>query len=244
LKILPVIGVTARSAVNPDTGAHMDGTVSAYLNALSQAGAAPVIVPRRLSPEALRAVFQKLDGLLFPGGGDISPARLGSESHSTVYGVDDERDELEFALVRWAVELGKPFLGICRGIQVVNAALGGSLYLDIASQRPKSLLHSSPSDRPGSYLAHRVSVAAGSRLGRLLAQEAGPVNSLHHQAVREPAPGLQATAWAEDGVVEGVELPEHPFGLAVQWHPELLQDRAEMRRLFDGLVAAAERARS
>ncbi len=239
---LPIIGVTARSAVNPDTGAQMDGAVGAYLSALGQAGAVPVIVPRNLSPEALRAVFQRLDGLLFAGGGDISPARLGGETHPSIYGVDEERDALEFALVRWAAALGKPFLGICRGIQVVNAALGGSLYLDIASQRPESLPHSSPADRPGNYLAHRIRAVANSRLGCLLAQEEGPVNSLHHQAVRRLAPGVQAAAWAEDGLIEGVELPDHPFGLAVQWHPELLPDRADMRHLFEGRAAAAEQA--
>lgn len=240
----PLIGVTARSAVNPDTGAPMDGAVEAYLKALLQAGAAPLIVPRRLSPEALSEVFQKLDGLLLPGGGDIAPARLGGESHPAVYGIDDERDELEFTLARWAAAQDKPILGICRGIQVFNAALGGSLYLDIASQRPASasVRHDSPSDLPGSHLAHRVSVEPGSRLAALFGQAEGPVNSWHHQAVCDAAPGLRVTARAEDGLIEAVELPAHPFALAVQWHPEMLPDRPETRRLFAGLVEAARRS--
>jgi putative glutamine amidotransferase len=237
----PLIGVTARSAVNPDTGAYMDGVVAAYLQALLRAGAAPLIVPRSLSSEALSAVFQKLDGVLLPGGGDIAPARLGGESHPTVYGIDEHRDELEFCLARWAVEQAKPILGICRGIQVFNAALGGSLYLDIASQRPASVRHATDSDLPPSHLAHRVSVEPGTRLAALFGQPEGPVNSWHHQAVREAAPGLRVAAHAEDGLIEAVELPGHPFALAVQWHPEVLPDRPETRRLFAGLVEAAQR---
>jgi putative glutamine amidotransferase len=236
----PLIGVTARSAVNPDTGAAMDGAVEAYLKALLRAGAAPVLVPRRLPPEALSGVFLKLDGLLLPGGGDIAPARLGGESHPAVYGIDDERDELEFTLVRWAAEQAKPILGICRGIQVFNAALGGRLYLDIPSQRPTSVRHDTASDLPGSHLAHRVNVEPGSRLATLFGSAEGPVNSWHHQAVCDAAPGLWVTARAEDGLIEAVELPAHPFALAVQWHPEMLPDRPETQRLFAGLVAAAQ----
>lgn len=236
----PLIGITARSAVNPDTGAHMDGVVAAYLRALLQAGAAPLIVPRGLPPEALRGVFQKLDGLLLPGGGDIDPARLHSESHPTVYGIDGARDEMEFTLARWAVEQGKPILGICRGIQVFNAALGGSLYVDLAAQRPGAVRHDTSRDLPFDHLAHGVRVAAGSRLATLFGQAEGSVNSWHHQAVREAAPGLQVTAWADDGLIEAVELPGHPFALAVQWHPEMMPDRPESGRLFAGLVEAAQ----
>jgi putative glutamine amidotransferase len=239
----PVIGVTTRSAINPDTGTHMDGAVRAYLKALAEAGAAYILIPRNLAPDALRAVFEKVDGLLFPGGGDIAPARLGPATHPAVYGVDDERDELEFNLARWAAEQGKPFLGICRGIQVVNAALGGSLYLDLPSQRPGSLQHDSPRDWPGDRPAHRVIVTADTLLARVLGQTNLLVNSMHHQAVCAVAPGLELSAEAEDGVAEGVELPGHPFGLAVQWHPELMPDRPEMRRLFAGLAAAASAPR-
>ena len=217
----------------------MDGVLEPYLEALKRAGAAPVILPRRLPAEALSAIFQKLDGLLLPGGGDIAPARLGGEGHSAVYGVDEERDELEFTLVRWAAEQAKPMLGICRGIQVFNAALGGSLYLDVPSQRPGPVRHNTASELPHDHLAHRVSVEPGSRLAASWGES--PVNSWHHQAVREPAPGLRVTARAEDGLIEGLELPDHPFALAVQWHPEWLPDRPETLRLFASLVEAAGR---
>lgn len=236
---LPLIGITARSATNPDTAAPMEGAVVAYLASLLRAGAAPLIVPRRLPPEALSAIFAKLDGLLLPGGGDIAPARLGAESHPAVYGIDEERDELEFTLARWAVEQSKPILGICRGIQVFNAALGGSLYLDIASQRPDSVRHDTARGLPGAHLAHQVKVEPGSRLASLFGQPEGPVNSWHHQAVRDAAPGLVVTARAEDGLVEGLELPSHPFAVAVQWHPEMMPARPESQRLFEALVQAA-----
>ena len=235
----PLIGIPARSALNPDTQASMDGVVIAYLTAVARAGGVPLIVPRRLAPDALSAVFAKLDGILLPGGGDIDPARLGGESHPTVYGIDVERDALEFTLARWAVEQARPILGICRGIQVFNAALGGSLYVDISAQRPGALPHSTAHGLPLDYLAHRVSVEAGSRLAGLFGPAEGPVNSWHHQAVREAAPGLRVSARAEDGLIEGVELPAHPFALAVQWHPEMLPDRPESQRLFAGLVEAA-----
>jgi len=238
---IPVVGVTARSAVNPDTGTAMDGAVRAYLAALAQAGAAYVLIARNLPADALRAVYEKTDALLFPGGGDISPARLGEAPHPAVYGVDDERDAMEFTLARWAAEQGKPFLGICRGIQVINVALGGSLYQDIASQRPGSVLHSSPSEWPRDRAAHHVRVAPSSLLAGVLAQTETPVNSWHHQAVRAPASGLLVSAEAEDGIIEGLELPGHPFGLAVQWHPEMMSERVESRRLFAALTAAASR---
>jgi putative glutamine amidotransferase len=218
----------------------MDGAVEAYLKALVRAGAAPLIVPRRLPPEALEMVLGKLDGVLLPGGGDIAPARLGRASHPTVYGIDEARDDLEFTLARWAAERAKPLLAICRGIQVFNAALGGSLYLDIASERPRSVRHDTAKELPGSYLAHEVHVEPGSRLEALFGS-AGPVNSWHHQAVHEAAPGLWVTARAEDGLIEALELPEHPFALAVQWHPEMMPDRPESQRLFSGLVEAAQR---
>ncbi len=235
----PLIGVTGRSAVHPDTQMPMDGALETYLEALMRAGAAPVIVPRRLPAEALSAAFQKLDGLLLPGGGDVGPTRLGGQWHASVYGVDEERDELEFTLVRWAAEKAKPILGICRGIQVFNAALGGSLYLDIASQRPESVRHDTDADLPRDYLAHQVSIEPGSRLAACWGSSL--VNSWHHQAVREPAPALRVTARAEDGLIEGLELPDHPFALAVQWHPEWLPDRPEAQRLFASLVEAATR---
>jgi len=236
---IPVIGIPARQAINPVTQAPMEGITHTYLQALIEAGAAPVIIPRNLSTGAWEAIFDSVAALLFPGGSDVSPVRYGETTRPAVSGVSEAQDELELTLMGWAIERNKPFLGICRGMQVLNVALGGSLYQDIASQRPASLRHNAPGALPRNQLTHGVTVEPGSKLADCLGQTEIAVNSLHHQAVREPAPRLRVVALAEDQVIEGVELPQHPFGLGVQWHPEELLDHAEMRCLFESLVAAA-----
>ncbi len=167
----------------------------------------------------------------------FDPARYGAAPHPLAAGIDPARDEAELALARWAVADGRPLFGICRGAQVLNVALGGTLYGDV-SDHPGALRHTydRPAERP-----HPVQVAEGSRLAELLGVPVLDVNSLHHQAVRAVAPGLRVAARAPDGLVEALELPAHPFALAVQWHPESLPDAPEMQRLFAGLVAAAGR---
>ncbi len=202
-----------------------------------------MIIPGGLSEQGLQALFARLDGLLLTGGSDIDPQRFNGRPHPRVYGVDKQRDELEIRLVQMAAENGKPFLGICRGIQVINVALGGSLYTDISSQLANSLRHDWYPNIVRDYLAHPVSIAAGSCLAQVLGGESFEVNSLHHQGLDRLAPGLQAVAYAPDQLIEGVELPGHPFGLGVQWHPEWLQEHAPQRQLFQALVRAAEQGR-
>ncbi len=239
----PLIGITA-NYTPPNDGNF--GTISvgdSYIQAVIRAGGLPVILPVRLSPEALQALFARLDGLLFTGGSDIDPQRFNGQSHPRVYGIDEHRDELEIRLVRMAAQNGKPFLGICRGIQVINVALGGSLYTDISSQLANSLRHDWYPNIPRDYLSHPVSVAPESCLAWALGGESFEVNSLHHQGLERLAPSLQAVAYAPDHLIEGVELPGHPFGLGVQWHPEWLQEHAPQRRLFEELVRAAEPGR-
>lgn len=232
----PLIGVTSRSSNGPS---NLTGVSRSYLDALIQAGAVPVIIPVGLAQQALRDLFVRLDGLLLPGGGDISHLRLGLPPHPLLYQPDEPRDALEFALVRWAAAEGKPFLGICRGLQVLNAALGGSLILDLASEVPSALPHDAPDASRRDHLAHTVVVDPSSRLAALLGEQDLQVNSFHHQAILAPAPGLRVSARATDGVIEAVELPDHPFGLGVQWHPEELLHLAAMRSLFAGFVEAA-----
>jgi putative glutamine amidotransferase len=232
----PLIGVTSRSTNGPR---NLTGVSRSYLDALTQAGAAPLMIPVGLAEDALREVFDRVDGLLFPGGGDISHLRLGIPPHPQLYQPDEPRDALEFALVRWAAAEGKPFLGICRGVQVLNAALGGSLILDIASEVPGALPHDAPDTSPRDHLAHSIAVDPSSCLAAVLGEQDLQVNSLHHQAVLAPAPGLRVVARAPDGVIEALELPDHPYGLGVQWHPEELLRQASMQRLFAGLVQAA-----
>jgi putative glutamine amidotransferase len=148
---------------------------------------------------------------------------------------------MEINLVRAAVSAGLPFLAICRGIQVVNVALGGTLYTHISDQLPGALHHEYQDSRPRDYLSHPVDVKAGSRLAALLGSTHLMVNSMHHQGVQHVAPGLSPTAAAEDGLVEALELSNHLFGVAVQWHPEALPKLAAMQALFGGLVQASRR---
>jgi putative glutamine amidotransferase len=211
-----------------------------YLQAVIKAGGLPVIIPPVLSGQPLRELFARMDGILFTGGGDIDPLLFNGRPHPRVYGIEPTRDTLEIELVRLAAGEGKPFLGICRGIQVVNVALGGTLFTDIADQHTPEIKHDNFPDMPRNHLAHSVRLAEGSRLAQILGSLEVHVNSLHHQGVERVAPGLCSSATAPDQLVEGLELPGHPFGLAVQWHPEWLQEHAAQRALFRALIEAAQ----
>lgn len=219
------------------------GTITvgeSYVQAVYQAGGLPVVIPVGLSDQDLHDLLARLDGLLLTGGGDIDPARFSGQPHPRVYGIDERRDALEIGAAQIAVKTGKPFLGICRGIQVINVALGGTLFTDIGDQLEDPLRHDWYPDVPRNYLAHAVTVTQGSLLAQVLNGEAFEVNSLHHQGVEQVAPGLVPVAYSPDHLVEAVEVPGHPFGLGVQWHPEWLQEHASQRQLFQALVKAAE----
>jgi putative glutamine amidotransferase len=235
----PIIGVTTYSFTN-NSGQPQFALNQAYVSSLVRAGACPVLVPSALPEDLLPALLSRLDGLLFSGGGDVQPERYGSQPHPLVSEVDEYRDNLEIDLVNRAVQAGLPFFGICRGLQVINVALGGSLYEDILDQRPGSLMHQNVSEHPRHYLAHSIQARPGSGLEQILGSPAGQVNSLHHQGIRDLAPGLTATAHAPDGIIEAIELPGYPFGLAVQWHPECLQAHPPMQALFRAFVLAAQ----
>ncbi len=172
----------------------------------------------------------------------MDPAFFQGPAHAEVYGIDPDRDRVELELVRLAAGSKKPFFGICRGIQVINVALGGTLYTHIHDQHPGALRHDWYPNIPRDYLAHTVKVQESSSLSRILGKTTVETNSLHHQAVHQSAPRLTAVAWAPDGIIEAVELSDHPFGLGVQWHPENLQAHPEMRALFQALVAASSQA--
>jgi putative glutamine amidotransferase len=233
-----LIGITTAHMPHPE-GLPMVAVQESYVRSVLNAGGVPVLIPLGLQYCDLQVIFGWVDGILLTGGGDIDPQRFGGEAHPTVHQVDPERDEIEIRLVEDSVRLGKPFLGICRGIQVINVAFGGSLYTDISSQIPNSLAHEWVPGRPWSHLAHSVRVEQGSRLAEILGGTHFEVNSLHHQAISRLEHSFQATAFAPDGVIEAIELPEHPFGVAVQWHPEWLQDHPPMRALFGAFVQAA-----
>jgi len=236
-----VIGiVTSRILRNHMTNMYLN---EAYVQAVVGAGAAPLLIPLGLPEAALRQAVGRVDGVLFSGGGDMAPDRYGSQPHPRVAEVDEDRDRLELALFAQVLEDGTPFLGICRGFQVLNVAMGGTLYEDITDQHPGAIRHDHYPNIPRDHLAHPVQIIEETHLARILGKPVLEVNSLHHQGIRRLAEGLKASAHAPDGIVEGVEVPKHPFGLAVQWHPEWLGAHAPMRALFQAFVEAADKER-
>jgi putative glutamine amidotransferase len=221
-------------------GAASHGMGDPYVRALAGAGAMPILIPLVENEAGLRCAYHRLDGLLLAGGGDVDPTLYGESRHPATKYVTPERDRVEIALTRWALADAMPILAICRGIQVLNVAAGGTLYQDIADQLPGALKHDYHSDYPRSLTPHTVSLTPGSRLASLLIDPVTSVNSLHHQGIRHLAPGLSASAHSPDGLIEGVEHAEHPFALGVQWHPEeLVGHDSRMRRLFEAFVEVA-----
>ncbi len=231
----PLIGITTTHYKQKDP-LPGSGVSEAYVRAVHEAGGLPLLIPSGMKVGELENLAERLDGILFPGGGDIDPQYFNGKPHNRVYDIIPERDETELNLVRLAVDDGLPFLGICRGIQVINVALGGTLYTDIADQLPGALKHDYTERKT---MAHAIQVQAGSRLAGVVGTTKFEANSLHHQGIETVAAPLKAVAWATDGLVEAVENPGHPFGLAVQWHPEWLLEKREMRNLFTAFVAAA-----
>lgn len=234
----PLIGITSRHALTSE-GLPSVQILRAYVAAILEAGGAPILIPPDLPEDGWRTLFERLDGILFSGGADIGLEHFEGEPHSSMV-VETARDAIELPLLRAAVEADKPLLGICRGFQVMNVALGGTLYTHILDQLPNALQHDHSEGKPRTHLAHAVRVEQGTRLADALGRTALEVNSLHHQGIKDLAPGLTATAFAADGLIEGIELPAHRFALAVQWHPEWMTSHAEMRNLFREFVRAAE----
>ena len=229
----PVIGITTYG--RDERGRYT--LPSEYVDAVQRAGAVPVLVPPVVEHAA--RYLELVDGIVLAGGGDMDPAHYGGDAHETLYGVDRARDALELALARLIVERRQPTLAICRGMQVLNVALGGTLIEHLPAAVGEQVLHRAPPREP---VPHAVQVKPGSRLAQVAGLvECAPM-SWHHQAIREAAPGLEVVATAPDGTIEAVELKGHPWLLAVQWHPELTAARdPAQQRLFDALVAAARK---
>ena len=206
-----------------------------YVTALLQAGARTVLLPPP-QPVAADELLAHFDGLLLAGGGDIEPARYGARDHPTQYGMDPDRDELELALARAAVELGVPTLGICRGVQLLNVAFGGTLLQHLPDLDGR-IQHRNE----GKQAMHDVEVAPGSRLTAALGQATARCLSHHHQGLDRIGDGFAPVAWAPDGLVEGIER-DQGWTVGVLWHPESTTPRDPVqRRLLGGFVAAAAR---
>lgn len=233
----PRVGLTG---VTRQWGGHeRTGINAGYVRAAAQAGLAPVVLSPLVGLNLVPDLLRTLDALVLTGGEDVAPERYGRERIAALDDVNEERDAFECALFALARERGLPVLGICRGIQLINVAMGGTLWQDLPSERPSETSHDPGGSRQ--LRTHAVRLAAGSLIARVLGTSTIDVNSIHHQAVRDLAPGLVASGWAEDGLIEAVEGAAGPWLLAVQWHPEEMHgDQSALDgRLFSALGDAA-----
>lgn len=212
----------------------------AYLKAIETAGGIPVILPLNLAKKDLAQLADIFDGFLFTGGPDVHPFNFNEETHAHCGNVSSQRDSMELALLILVMKAKKPVLGICRGIQLLNIGLGGDIYQDIPSQFRQAfpIAHNQPfaCEIP----AHTVNVVPGTLLSQIAGADLNlKVNSMHHQAVRNLAPGLTAAAYAPGQLIEAIEKPNYPFFLGVQWHPEYLWAKdSTAKGIFAGFVAA------
>ena len=210
---------------------------SSYTRAIAAAGGVPIVLPT--DGQGVEEALAAIHGLLLSGGGDLDPARYGDRDvHPKVYGVNAERDRFELALARAAVARDLPVLAICRGVQVLNVALGGTLYQDVPEQHPARAEHRQPG--AASEPCHPIRIEPGSCLARIYDSTSVAANSFHHQGIKEIAPGLHAVGWSPDGLVEGLERPDNAFVVGLQWHPEVMfEAHPEHLRPFVALVGAA-----
>jgi putative glutamine amidotransferase len=229
----PLIGITTYGRDESNRFA----SPAPYAEGVRRAGGVPVLVPP--GEPRLEELLARLDAIILAGGGDLDPALYGGEAHPEVYNVDAERDRSELALVERLVERGKPTLGICRGVQALNVALGGTLHPHLPDVVGQAVVHRLPPREPTS---HPVRLVPGSRLAVILGELEFDAPSWHHQAIDHPAPGLKVVAYAPDKSIEAVEMPAHPWLIGVQWHPELgAGAQAVHQRLFDALVEAVRK---
>ncbi len=234
----PIIGITSSQITNSN-GHPAVFLLQAYADAIAMAGGVPVVIPSSLARGGWETLYSRLDGILFSGGGDISLQYFVGEAHPKIEDVEPDRDAVELGLFHAAASEGKPFLGICRGCQLVNVAMGGTLYTHIPDQLPGALEHSQPATMR-TKLVHEVQVEEGTFAAQVLDEPILHVNSHHHQGIKDVAPQLRIAGRSPDGLVEIVELTGHPFGLAVQWHPESLTDQEPTQKLFCKFVQAAD----
>jgi gamma-glutamyl-gamma-aminobutyrate hydrolase PuuD len=243
----PVIGVVGHW-ITRDGERHATAKEK-YLQAVRMGGGLPVLLVPECEPKRIAGLLDGIDGVLLTGGYDVDPAVYGETVYNDTVRIDGERDTFELPLARLAHERDVPLLAICRGCQVLNVALGGDLWQDIPSQIPDALSHRQHAPmgavthavqvRPDSFLARAIGPSAGSSVGPSDRSDV-QTNTAHHQAVRQVAPSLVASAHSDDGLIEAVEAPDRRFVVGVQWHPESLAEAwPEQLRLFQALVQAA-----
>ncbi len=219
------------------------GQPHTYTDAIVSAGGLPVIIPLTTDEQAIKDIYTKLDGLMFAGGTDINPKLYGEKPRRGNMKISDMRDDVELLLLSLALKDQKPVLGICRGMQVINVACGGTLYQDIARDVPHGQGHRGANEvKDLGHIAHVLRIAPESKLAAMLSSATIKANANHHQAVKTLASKLRATAWSEDGMIEALELPGKAFVCGVQCHPEALEATIEplWQKLFAAFVAAAQ----
>ncbi|MEW6447140.1 MAG: gamma-glutamyl-gamma-aminobutyrate hydrolase family protein [Bacillota bacterium] len=228
----PIIGIT--SAFDEEEARF--SLTRYYIDAVTQAGGLPFILPS-LSMELAAAALERVHGLILSGGGDIDPSYFGEEPLPSTKKITPRRDAFEIAVARAALIRQVPVLGICRGLQVLNVAAGGKVLQDISLGVCNPLKHFQ--DAPRWHGTHHIEILPGSKLASIFGTLRPRVNSFHHQAVSRLAPTFKATAWAPDGVIEGIEAEAHPFAVGVQFHPEgMWENDPVFLKLFSSLIAS------
>lgn len=214
-----------------------------YVRSLIECGAMPIMMPTTLDMQSVRQMYEQADGVLLSGGSDIDPALFGEEAHPETYGIDADRDHVEVALTQWAMQDDKPAFFICRGIQVQNVALGGTLIQDIPTQWKANNLLEHRGHKIGAardQVLHEVCVEPNCKLASIIGAGDIGTNSFHHQALGRIGAGLIITSRAPDGIIESVEAPDKRWFVGVQWHPEeMTAGRADMMSLFQSFVDAS-----
>lgn len=237
----PLIGVpTGREKSQRFFGLPLYIMNQTYVRVLEQLGALPVMIPLEMSEETLHGIFERLDGLFLPGGEDVDPSYYGADRHPQLGATDKERDRTELLLTRWSLEAGMPFLGVCRGVQILNVVCGGTLIQDLHSECPALDKHDyTPPTYERFRISHQITIEPDSRLASAMGT-LHEINSMHHQGIDKLGATLRVVARAEDGLPEALEVPVLPYVVGVQWHPEeLATTDSHSHKLFHDFVYAA-----
>ncbi len=234
----PLIGIPCHAGVRAETERPIYYNNRTYIHAVERAGGVPILIPIFDDLDELHTLLPRLDGLLLSGGIDVDPSNYGEEPHPLLMDINPQLDALELAMAQWAFDKNVPTLGICRGMQMLNVALGGTLYQDLGALYPDSLRHKNW-DLPRTTIVHSVHIVADSRMEQILGTREIRANSLHHQAVNVTGKGVRVTGHAEDGVAELIEVSGHRFMLGAQCHPEeIYTDVPAWAGLFTAFVEA------